>query len=702
MRKKFNEWWSIERAKNPGKVILGVILLFNIAFFLISAAVISALSLDGTEHMGFVEAAFCTLTMILDAGCIQFVIADIGESGVFISLFCLIVVLIGMISFTGSVIGYVTNYISHFIENANSGKQKIFLSNHIVILNWNSRASEIINDYLYSGKKQKIVVLVNSRKDEIQREIDERIADTITRENHKVENEFKNLSFFAREAAIKKHRFNKNVTVLVREGDVFSSKQLRDISLETARSIIILGNDLNNTLCKFEHQEWLEKKSRGNSQTVKTLMQVADITAAASSADNQKIIVEITDDATWELVGKIIKSKQVDGKCDIVPVRVNQVLGQILSQFSLMPELNKVYEELFSNRGAEIYSFEQDYEPIAPFTKKYLSTHSMAIPLTFMDHKGINHGYYLADDEEDVGKAKTISQSKFSVDLNSDYWIERKNVVILGHNSKSKDIMRGFTSFCNEWNQQGSSILNIVVVDDPKNLEKMNYYKEYPFVKKTVAADIFDEELICSTIEEFVSQNEEDTSILILSDDSVLNDDIDANALAHLIYVQEIINRKKLEPDYDPGKIDVIVEIIDPKHHDIVNSYSVNNVVISNRYISKMIAQIGEVDALFDFYVDILSYDDGDVGSEYESKEIYVKKVSRYFNTVPGFCSAAELIRAVLDATIDENLPEDKQDPSFAIGHVSADGKVTLFGGDQEKRMLKFTDKDKIIIFSSH
>ncbi len=702
MKNKFNEWWSTERAKNPGKVILGVILLFNIAFFLVAAAVISALSLDGTEHMGFIEAAFCTLTMILDAGCIQFVIADIGESGVFISLFCLIVVLIGMISFTGSVIGYVTNYISHFIENANSGKQKIFLSNHIVILNWNSRASEIINDYLYSGKKQKIVVLVNSRKEDIQREIDERIADTIARENRKVENEFQNLSFFARKIAIDKHRFHKNVTVLVREGDVFSSKQLQDISLDKARSIIILGNDINNTICKFEHQEWLDKKSRGNSQTVKTLMQVADITSANSSANNQKIIVEVTDDATWELVDKIIKSKQVDGKCDIVPVRVNQVLGQILSQFSLMPELNKVYEELFSNRGAEIYSLEQEPEPMATFARNYLSKHNAAIPLAFMDHKGVNHGFYIADDEPDIGKTRTISQSGFAVDLNRDYWIERKNVVILGHNSKSKDIMRGFSSFCNEWNQQSESILNIIVVDDPKNLEKMGNYQAYPFVKKTVAADIFDEELICSTIEEFVSKNEEDTSILILSDDSVLNEDIDANALAHLIYVQEIINRKKLEPDYDPGRIDVIVEIIDPKHHDIVNSYSVNNVVISNRYISKMIAQIGEVDALFDFYVDILSYDDSNVGSKYESKEIYVKKVSRYFNTIPAACNAEELIRAVLDATTDRNLPEDQQDPSFVIGHVSANGKVTLFGGEQDKISIDLTNKDKLIIFSSH
>ena len=102
MKQKLRQWFSIQLVKNPGRVILGVILLFNIVFFLLSAAVISAMSLTGTEHMSFIEAAFCTLTMILDAGCIQFVIADIGEAGVVISVFCLLVVLVGMVSFTGS------------------------------------------------------------------------------------------------------------------------------------------------------------------------------------------------------------------------------------------------------------------------------------------------------------------------------------------------------------------------------------------------------------------------------------------------------------------------------------------------------------------------------------------------------------------------------------------------------------------------
>ena len=185
---------------------------------------------------------------------------------------------------------------------------------------------------------------------------------------------------------------------MVREGDVFSSKQLNDISLNQARAVIILGNDINNTICKFEHKERMEESSRGNSQTIKTLMQVSDITAAADSADDQKIIVEITDPWTLELVKKIIAAKQVDGKCNIIPVKVNEVLGQILSQFCLMPELNSVYSDLLSNRGAEFYSVDHAHEDEISFIEKYFSEFWIDIPyqswynvLTGGDYNGLEH-----------------------------------------------------------------------------------------------------------------------------------------------------------------------------------------------------------------------------------------------------------------------------------------------------------------------
>lgn len=702
--KKFREWINIQLIKNPGRMVLAAILLFNVIFLLIASVVISNLSLDGTENMGFLEAAFCTVTMILDAGCIQFVVSDIGASGVAVVVVCLVIVFVGMISFTGAVIGYTTNYISNFIAHANAGARRLKISNHCVILNWNTRASEIVNDLLYCETKQRIVVLVSANKENVEKEINERLADTIARENQALQEHTKGMGIFARFGYIYKHRFTKNVSVIVREGDVFSSKQLHDISLEYARMIVILGNDVNNSSCKYEVMEKLDEKGKGNSQTVKTLMQVADITSASYSFDNQKIVVEITDDWTEDLVNKIIKYKQVDGKCNIVPVCVNRILGHILSQFSLMPELNLAYRELFSNKGATFFTVEKESQDEIAYNREYLRTHSQALPLTFMDSKEKSYCYYAANHEKDLHKKRNVETSDYRVKLNRDYWIERKNIIILGHNSRCDDIMQGFSAFRDEWGykDRDDEIVRIVVIDNNSHLEKMNYYKDYPFVIETVAAEVYDRETIFNAVDRFISSNKEDTSVLILSDDTATNENIDATALANLVYVQDIIKSKKLaDPYFDEESVDLVVEIINPKHHDIVNSYSVNNVVISNRYISKMITQICEKEALFDFYTDILTYDTGDC-EVYESKEIYIKKVNRYFDEIPGKCNALELIRAVYAASSDDSLPPEKRNPGMVLGYVKPGGKIVLFSGEQSDINVELEYKDKLVIFSNH
>ena len=212
---------------------------------------------------------------------------------------------------------------------------------------------------------------------------------------------------------------------------------------------------------------------------------------------------------------------------------------------------------------------------------------------------------------------------------------------------------------------------------------------------------MYDKDLICSTIDRFVSENQEDTSVLILSDDSALNEDIDTGALANLIYVQDIINKKIAEdPNFDAESIDVIVEIIDPKHHDIVNSYNVNNVVISNRYISKMITQISEYESLFAFYNDILSYDEAGV-DEYESKEVYIKKVKRYFNEIPRATNAANLVRAVYEASLDKKV-SGFVNPTIVLGYVKPGGKLVLFSGDLTQIQVHLEERDKLILFSPH
>lgn len=704
MIRRFREWFSIRLAKNPGQIVLLSILFFNIVFFFFSAFIISQMSLSGTEELGFLESAFYTISMILDAGCISYVVADIGPGNAAIALVCLLIVIIGMISFTGAVIGYITNYISNFIEASNAGNHRLLMSNHFVILNWNSRALEIVNDLLYSENVDKVVVLVGSGKEDIEKQIDERLHETVKRENNKIEEACSNRSYLSRKLYCMRHQFKNKLTIVVREGDVFSSKQLFDISLHHASSVVILGEDISDNTCRYAVSDKIDRFGSGNALTIKTLMQVADITSSAFSEDNQRIIVEVTDDWTWNLVQKIIRSKQVDGKCNIVPVRVNQILGQMMAQFSLMPELNSIYNELLSNKGASFYTAPCKSSDEISYIKDSLNKNGHVVPLTIRTDNEKNYCYYMALNDRDHFRRSDKDLSGIPVRLNKDFWLEKKNILVLGHNSKCREIMDGFVSFLSEWGYKDSDeqLLSIVVIDDEKSLEKMNYYKEYPFVIKTVAAEIFEKDLICNSINEVLDLNAEDISVLILSDDLVPKEETDAGMFANLVYVQDIISDKvEADPDFDVGSIDVIAEINDPKHHDVVSSYSVKNVVISNRYISKMITQIGEKDAIFNFYQDILVYDEDDE-EEYDSKEIYVKKAKDFFVELPRECTADKLIRGVFDASYDPEIPAEKQNISIVLGTVKQDGKITLFSGDQSLINVNIEEKDKLIVFSNH
>ena len=704
MYRKLREWFSIRLAKNPGQIVLLSILAFNLFFLFFSAFIISRMSLTGTEELGFLESAFYTVSMILDAGCISYVVADIGPGNAAIAIVCLLIVIIGMISFTGAVIGYITNYISGFIEDSNAGNHRLLMSDHFVILNWNSRALEIVNDLLYCDSVKKVVVLVRSGKEDIERQIDETLHETVKRENYRIQEKVKDRPFLSRKLYFERNRFKNHLTIVVREGDVFSSKQLFDISLQRARSVVILGEETNDNSCRYAVNERIEKYNNGNSLTIKTLMQVSDITSASFSEDNQRIIVEVTDDWTWNLVQKIIRSKQVDGKCNIVPVRVNQILGELMSQFSLMPELNTIYNELLSNKGAAFFTAPCDDEDEISYIKRSLDSNKHVIPLTVRNDNGKNFCYYMALNGDDKDRTEDTELSGTPVRINRNFWLEKKKIIILGHNSKCREIMNGFTSFISEWGYRDSdeSLLSIVVIDDEKSLEKMDYYREYPFVIKTVAAEIFEKDLICDTINGFLEMNDEDVSVLILSDDLVSEEETDAGMFANLVYVQDIISDKlEADPDFDVGSIDVIAEINDPKHHDVVSSYSVKNVVISNRYISKMITQIGEKDAIYDFYQDILVYDDGS-SDGYDSKEIYVKKAKDFFADLPRECTADKLIRGVFDATFDPDVPASKQNVTIVLGIVRQDGDITLFSGDQAAIDVKIGEKDKVIVFSNH
>lgn len=690
--KKLREKISVLIAKDPKQMILLAIFGFNILFLLLSACVISLFAPSSVQNHGFWASVFYTITMILDAGCIQFVVEDVGQAGVGIIILCLLIVMVGMVTFTGAVIGYFTNYISEFINEANAGSKKLTIHDHILILNWNTRAVEILNDLLYSDEKEKVVVLTANAREKVEKEIEGRLGSTLQNENEALKRKCKSYPVWKRIYYYQKHKL-RGQTVIVRQGDTYSTKDLMDASIENAKAVIILGRDINSSVCKFNNSVIAENREKGDAFTVKVLAQVAELTANEQSADEQKIIVEIEDDWTFELVQKIMGQKENLKKCNIIPVSVNRILGQMLSQFSIMPELNAVYSELFSNKGAAIYSTKADSSSSeSDLVSQTLQKNSNIVPLTKMHTRLGEYFYWVANHFDEYSRqGGSVEPAIAQVQL-KDYQMQQKNVIVIGHNSNSLSIMDGFKSFCGEW---GMDALNILVIDSEKSLEKFDYYKEFPFVRQRKAADIYEKDEIYAAINSFVDANQNDTSILILSDDKAPTEDIDSNALTALIYVCDILESKmQANAAYDPGRMDIIVEILNPKHYDIVNRYGRNNIVISNRYISKMITQIGMKESVFEFYKDILMYDSNSA-DEFNSKEIYIKEVESFFAELPPQCSAYDLIRATYAAGPEQNKP-------ILLGYVDASGQQTLFVGDQKNIQVALAPKDKLIVFCNH
>ncbi|MEE0855802.1 MAG: hypothetical protein U0L58_00690 [Ruminococcus sp.] len=690
---RFKRWLSVQVAKHPKRVVLVLIILFNVLFIAVSAAVISSLSLRGTENMNFFHAAYYTVTMILDAGCIESVIKDIGTSGVALTLTCLAVIIIGMITFTGAVIGYLTNILNDFIENANAGNTRLYLSDHTVILNWNARAPEIVNDLLYSDNKETVVALVKSGSDDIKKEIEERLSHTIEKENAVVRKKADTMDFFDRRRYLKNNKLGNNVNFIVIEGNIFSQKQLKDISIDLAKAVIILSNDPSDSASADGRQP-----DEGNPQAVKALMQAADISSAGTAAHDQNIIIEITDPWTYDIVQRIISGKELGEKCNIVMFQVEKFLGQLLAQISIIPEMTLIYDDLFSNKGTAFYTEPVQTDDEIGFIRDYLSTHKNAIPLTLLNHNGESCFCFAANNQKDINKKHELKSSGYGVELN-DIQSECKRVIMIGHNSKVEEILNCYEAYisCQTGDKQ-SSPLKVTVIDEADSIRRMDHYKRYSFVEEVAELDIYNIDKTFETISRLLFNTSEETSILILSDDTELDENADSSALMYLVYIQDFIKEMLRENPGYKKRIKTIVEITDPGNYEIVKGYNMADAVISNRFTGNIITQIGKKEAIYDFYKDLLSYSTEKPNGQ--NKKPQIKKVSSFFKETPPPCTAYDLVRAVYEASVSSAEAQEKQYPMLILGYIKANGETIIFSGDLSEINVSLEAEDKVIVYT--
>jgi hypothetical protein len=587
--KRFRRFLSIMREKNARLMLLLGIVAFNVVLWLGSSllAYFLAPAIYGDIPRALWESG---ITWMLEPGFYD------PATDVPIRVISIVVIIVSMVTFSGGIIAYMASLFAGLIESARQGRGKTWLYDHILILNWNHKAPELIADYAHDDEKTTIVVLSDQDKQDIERRITRRFGNRKDR---------------------------RRVTFIVREGDVCSASDLEDVAVSDARTVIILSPDQKG------------ETAHRDIGAIKTAMLLSSL----SKKREQTVIVEVEDRESHDLINGSVASG-MSANIHLLTIMPDMLMGQLIAQTLMMPELADVYSELFSFDGAEFHN-------VGNLTfDDVFNHHDKVIPVYRLGDRT----YVMAEHAGDIESRRQgppPALKKLGIRSYSRY--RTLNLVIFGNNRKREHILKSVELY----GKENRTTVNVTLVESND----------------------------AKTIRKRTSELEKIDTVLILSEDGLLESDIDSEVLITLLMVRDVAREHGAR---------IVIELLDPRHLDIALAYGIDSTIISNTYVSRLMTQVSKDHQLMVLYDDLLTYDEGISGEE--TVEAYVYAVEDiYEDELPlVFGSVSELVMSSFASG----------DGIIVVGMVK-DGVTTLFKGNLDKTGDIVLDKgDRIVAIS--
>jgi hypothetical protein len=385
--KKLKQWFTYQKENNTKAFLLAIIIIVNIFFWFITSLLTYLIEPN----------LFDNFTDSLSKSSIYWMLGYLDPSlPPMIRIISLVTLMFSMIVFSGGMIAYISSLFTNIIDNARHGIGKITFEDHIIILNWNQKAIELISNYKDQNENINIVILSEFDKTYILNQLQD--------------------SFDVKK---KKH-----IKITVRMGDVFSTQQLMNVKIEKAKSIIILAHE--NGVLSSEQQDIF---------TLKILMLIAN----HDFENNITLIPEIKNEKTLH----IIKTKMMSDlrlKNMILPILPDAWMGYLIAQTILMPELHQVYGEVLSYQGAEFYTVALD-------EFNHQGVYNKSIPI----YQKNELMYMLAENKEDINDFLTGFTFNNDIILSHESLEKKsKTIVIFGINNKLPYILSSLELYQNE------------------------------------------------------------------------------------------------------------------------------------------------------------------------------------------------------------------------------------------------------------
>jgi hypothetical protein len=505
---------SVSTYKRPRIFVILMMLSINIVILMIAALI--ALWIDDSFENYLDALANGSIKWLLSPNAI---LSITNPNTLFLAVMVLIV---GLVLFSGTIIALTTNAIKDYFQKKETNSGKIYLENHIVILNWNNKVPELVSDLLYLDDEHLTVVILS---DLDKSWIEKHLLNVLRKNQASLEN------------------LNR-VNLLVKQGSPLLKNDLDDISIEQAKSIIIMNKDHIHHDTSAMHDSDLN--------VIKIVLGLGDFQLELKPT----IVVEVKQfDTKSKLLdmSHIVKSLQHE---NIIPVCFDRRLGQIIAQTIIDGHMDDIYLSLFSFQGSEVYLLEnKTFEDV-------LLHHSHAIPLS----KSGEHVFVLS--EHDKIKQET-SVNAHPGKIMKVYPLDEKtlqDVYIVGENNKLAFIMDSFQAY-----------------------EALHHSK----FKLKVSSNQDAISMIGS-----IEANESPTTLLLLSDETAQHESLDANVISTLIDFKRQIKREDIH---------IIVELLDPKNDRLIQDFNIDKTIISNKIISLLLSKLALHPETASFYDRLLT-----------------------------------------------------------------------------------------------
>jgi len=497
-----------------------------------------------------------------------------------------VTIFVGLILFS-SLVAFITQEFEAKLQMLRKGKSPVVEQNHTLILGFNDRIVDIVQELVVANESEPdAVIVILSQEDK--EEMDDFIR-----------NNLGNM---------------KTTRLVTRNGSTTNLSDLNNVRVNAARSVIILNHAKSSDAEEF--------KTLSDARVVKSVLAVV----AANDEENvPPIIVELHSTQYRRLAENIAPGK-------VTTLNEADILARILVQTSRSAGLASVYLNLVGFEGNEFYF----YRPNSGWnnlTFGKLPFHfSGAMPLGVRHKDGRltlkpSNDYQLANDDEAVILAEDDSSVKFSSepliqpkDTNSNFprkTLERniEKHLVIGWNKKTPVALSEYAKYLVQESQVKLVVSNLT---EQVQTEFDKISKNYPHIKMEIS------QVNVGSVKELLAlEPYQFNSIAILAGSGENAEEIDAKTLTTLLELRQIFK----EYSASTGKevtTELIAEIIDSRDTDLVIKAGVKDFLLSNQFVSKILAQVSQEPDVMSIYKNLFSV---------EGSELYIKPMSLYFPT---------------------------------------------------------------------